>query len=86
MKKIGKVLTGGPGRMSQAMGFHVQLDQTDLTDNTIWIADEGLEIAGIVADQRIGVDYAEEDSLKPWRFTELGNSFVSVTPQKKNNR
>jgi DNA-3-methyladenine glycosylase len=60
----------GPGAMSQAMGIYTKLNGQLLTDDTIWIEDRGIDIPKelIVASTRIGVDYAGEDALRPWRF------------------
>lgn len=73
-------LTAGPGTLSQALGIHRHHTGTDLTGDLIWIArntNEGGEL-NIETDTRIGVAYAGEDALLPWRFFIRGNPFVSV--------
>ncbi len=78
MNKNGKILTGGPARLAQALGIDKQLNGKSLTGNKVWIEprssdfDEELE-----ATKRIGVDYAGEDANLPWRFSIIGNTFVS---------
>ena len=50
-----------------------------LENNTIFIADDGYKIApkNIIATPRIGVAYAQEDALLPYRFYVKDNPFVS---------
>jgi len=63
-----KTLTNGPGALSAALG--VTLDQygISLDSETLWIADSGFSPDQIIAGPRIGVDYAGEDALLPYRF------------------
>ncbi len=71
-------LASGPGTLSQAMGIHVKMTGTNLLDDQIWIAEHPTkETFEIQCDTRIGVEYAEEDALRPWRFVMKGNKFVS---------
>lgn len=69
-------LASGPGTLSQALGIHTSMTGYDLLGDAIWIAD-GQEKVDVESDVRIGVDYAEEDALKPWRFLMKGNHYVS---------
>lgn len=68
--KIGKAFSSGPGTATQALGIKTIHDKTDLTEDLIWIEDRGIEIEekDIFVGPRIGVDYAEEDALLPYRF------------------
>jgi DNA-3-methyladenine glycosylase len=79
MHKLLPRVTAGPGVMSKAMGINKSHYGTDLQGNTLWIEDRGILIPeqDIVACPRIGVDYAEEDALLPWRFYISGNPYVS---------
>ncbi|MEQ9465883.1 MAG: DNA-3-methyladenine glycosylase [Ekhidna sp.] len=71
-------LASGPGTLSQAMGINVGMSGQDLLSEEIWIGkSERNEEFEILSDTRIGVEYAEEDALKPWRFVIAGNTFVS---------
>ena len=71
-------LASGPGTLSQALGMHVSMTGTDLLEDQIWIANGAdQEKPEILSDTRIGVEYAEEDALKPWRFVIAGNKYVS---------
>jgi DNA-3-methyladenine glycosylase len=68
--KLDKTLTSGPGSVSQALGIKTTLNGTDLTGNLIWIEDRGLnpKVEDIITAPRIGVDYAGDDALLPFRF------------------
>jgi DNA-3-methyladenine glycosylase len=50
--------------------LHTRLSGEDLQGNTIWIEDEGIAVPEkkIQSGPRIGVDYAGEDALLPYRF------------------
>ncbi|HRZ42164.1 MAG TPA: DNA-3-methyladenine glycosylase [Bacteroidales bacterium] len=62
--------TIGPGRLSKAMGIHTGLSGTSLLSGPCWIEDHGVVVpeADITVTPRIGVDYAGEDALRPFRF------------------
>ncbi|MBU2887939.1 DNA-3-methyladenine glycosylase [Gilvimarinus agarilyticus] len=71
--------SNGPGKLSKAMGITMEMNTARLTDeNDIWIEDAP-DIVGtsIVASTRVGVDYAGEDALLPWRFYICNNDWVS---------
>jgi DNA-3-methyladenine glycosylase len=72
-------LTRGPGNVAKALGLHTTQTGTSLQSDEIYIADDGWEYAEseIVITARIGVDYAEEDALLPYRFIVKGNKYVS---------
>ncbi|CAN5190482.1 DNA-3-methyladenine glycosylase [soil metagenome] len=72
-------LTAGPGAMSAALGITTKLYGQDLLGDTIWIEDHGMKVkeADIIASPRVGVQYAEEDALRPWRFRIKGNTYTS---------
>ncbi len=72
-------LTAGPGVLSMALGINRKHYGEDLTGNTIWVEDKGLEVPAesIAIGPRIGVDYAGKDALLPWRFWLKGNKWVS---------
>ncbi|WP_424961903.1 DNA-3-methyladenine glycosylase [Ekhidna sp.] len=77
-------LASGPGTLSQAMGISVKMTGADLLSDEIWIGKDGGERDfEILSDTRIGVEYAEEDALKPWRFVIAGNKFVSKVVKEK---
>ncbi len=72
-------LTAGPGTLSKALGITRSLNGIDLSGDTIWLA-QGVDVKEVdmVAATRIGVDYAGDDALLPWRFYVRGSAFVSV--------
>ena len=72
-------LTSGPGKLTKALGIGRSFNGKSLLDDEIWIEDPGTKLASshIVASERIGIDYAGEDALLPWRFSIKGNSWVS---------
>ena len=73
-----KLLTGGPARVTQALGITTGNNETDLTGNKIWLTNgRTYNKSEIVASTRIGVEYAGPDALLPWRFYIRGNKYVS---------
>jgi DNA-3-methyladenine glycosylase len=72
-------ITRGPGSLAQAMGIHVRQTGMDLTGDEIFIGDDGYKVSpnNIICTPRIGVNYAGEDALLPYRFYIHGNEYVS---------
>jgi DNA-3-methyladenine glycosylase len=72
-------LTRGPGNVSKALGIHTRHTGLSLLSDEIFIADDGFRLrpSMIGATTRIGVDYAAEDALLPYRFIVKGNPYVS---------
>lgn len=77
--KLDHTLTRGPGNLSRAMGLLTVHTGASLFGNEIYIGDDGFrpKKADIIATPRIGVDYAGEDALLPYRFYIKGNPYVS---------
>jgi len=77
--KFDYTLTKGPGNVSRALGISAKHTGIDLLGNDMFIIDDGFKISkkNIIVSPRIGVDYAKEDALLPYRFYIKGNSFVS---------
>ena len=50
-----------------------------MQSDVIWVEDRGLTFPdeAVAAGPRIGVDYAGEDALLPYRFYVKGNIYVS---------
>ncbi|MEJ5105679.1 DNA-3-methyladenine glycosylase [Chryseobacterium sp. MYb328] len=73
------VISSGPGSAAKALGIDRSFNKKDLTGNEIWIEDRGIQYPSedIVTGPRIGVAYAQEDALLPWRFFVKGNKYVS---------
>jgi DNA-3-methyladenine glycosylase len=82
MDKIAHRITAGPGSVCRALGIDKKHYGLDLTDSEIWIEDRGISYpnSGIIASPRVGVDYAGEDALLPWRYRVKDNPWVSKAP------
>lgn len=78
-ERLDKTLTSGPGTLSEALGIKTKTHYGKwLLDNDIWLEDSrNLSSDEIITSTRIGVDYAEEDALKPWRFYIKDNQWIS---------
>jgi DNA-3-methyladenine glycosylase len=72
-------LTRGPGNVAKALGLHTSQTGVSLQSNDLYIADDGFNYSEdeIIATSRIGVDYAAEDALLPYRFIVKSNKYVS---------
>ena len=72
-------LTAGPGALAKALGIDRSLNAKDLSGGEIWIEDNGIGFPEeqLVAAPRIGVAYAGDHALLPWRYYVKGNQFVS---------
>ena len=73
-------LTAGPGAMSQALGItqaHYGVSLT--TGKLIWLEDRGMQVSSenIIASPRVGIGYAGDDALLPWRFRIKNNRWTS---------
>ncbi|MBI3218756.1 MAG: DNA-3-methyladenine glycosylase [Bacteroidetes bacterium] len=73
-----KRITSGPGKLTKALGITKSWNGVDLMSNHVWIEEgEKVSTSKIKADARIGIDYAGEDALLPWRFSIKDNKWVS---------
>ncbi|WP_172282561.1 DNA-3-methyladenine glycosylase [Chryseobacterium sp. LAM-KRS1] len=72
-------ISSGPGSAAKALGIDRTFNKKDLTGEEIWIEDHGIRYSpdDIVASPRVGVAYAQEDALLPWRFFVKSNQYVS---------
>ncbi|MGI4804535.1 MAG: DNA-3-methyladenine glycosylase [Janthinobacterium lividum] len=72
-------LTAGPGSVAKALGVNRTMNGLSFLGDEIWIEDRGLSFSEteIAAVPRVGVAYAKEDALLPYRFYVKGNPFVS---------
>ncbi len=72
-----KTLLSGPGSLSQALGITTELTGSNLLGDQIWIEDHEISVAAedILTGPRVGIEYADEDSTRPYRFIiDLDNS------------
>ena len=65
---VNKSFTKGPGTVSQALGISIKNNGLNLTENQIWIENSECENIIIEKTPRIGIEYAKEDALLPYRF------------------
>lgn len=72
-------LTAGPGISSIALGITKKLNGDSLQGPHIWLEDRGITVPSedIIATTRVGIGYAAEDALLPYRFLIRGNPYVS---------
>lgn len=72
-------ISSGPGSAAKALGIDRSFNAKNLTGDEIWIEDQGLKYADdeIIASPRVGIAYAKEHALLPWRFFVKGNKYVS---------
>ena len=87
-KVLDNTLTAGPGNVSKAMGIYTHHTGRNLQSKNFFIADDGFRVSKtkIAATPRIGVQYAAEDALLPYRFFIKDNAFVSGKNLFKNDR
>jgi DNA-3-methyladenine glycosylase len=80
----GTSITRGPGNTGRALGINKLHTGISLLGNTIYIAGDGFVPAEniIGTSPRIGVNYAGDDALLPYRFYIRGNKYVSGRPVK----
>jgi DNA-3-methyladenine glycosylase len=81
--------TWGPGLLCRAMHIDRSLNGIDLCGNTLWIErppDWKRHATNIQTATRIGVDYAGEWALKPWRFFDASSPYVSTVSAAKRKR
>lgn len=74
LKKLDKNSFIGPGKVSKALGIDKTMDGESLLESTIWIEDRDYKPLSekIITGPRVGIDYAEEDALLPYRFQYFG--------------
>ncbi|QTE38694.1 DNA-3-methyladenine glycosylase [Mucilaginibacter gossypii] len=79
MPVLKPTITAGPGSVARALGISRNINAFSLQGDTIWLEDRGLHFPDdqIKAGPRIGVAYAAEDALLPYRFYVKGNIYVS---------
>lgn len=73
-------LASGPGKLCQAMSITGALNGEDMaTSKKLFIVDDGFKVRNIdiVQSPRIGVAYAGEHALNPWRYFIKDSPYVS---------
>ncbi|TSD66688.1 DNA-3-methyladenine glycosylase [Inquilinus sp. KBS0705] len=79
METIKPNITKGPGSVAKALGISRKINALSLQSDVIWVEDRGLSFndSEVAAGPRIGVAYAGDDALLPYRFYVKGNIYVS---------
>jgi DNA-3-methyladenine glycosylase len=79
LSRVQPNLTAGPGLLTQALGITRNHYGADLTGDQIWLEDQGIIIpeSEVIESPRVGVAYAEDHALLPWRFRVKGNKWTS---------
>ena len=75
-----KTLLAGPGSLAQALGITTKATGESLLNGSIWLEDHGIAVHEdlVMQGPRVGVDYAEEDARRPYRFA-VHSPAVEVT-------
>lgn len=68
--QLSKNLTIGPGKVTQALSIDTTFNCLNLQGDNVWIEDHHIKVneKDILISKRIGIDYAQEDALLPYRF------------------
>lgn len=72
-----KLLTSGPGRLTQAMGIDKSFYGMDLTGDTCWVESREDGPFPVEVTKRKNIDYATYGKDFPWRFILKGSGYVS---------
>lgn len=78
MKKVHYRLTSGPGSVCVSMGITTKLSG-EVIGKSAWIEDRGVMIPEnqVITSPRVGVAYAKEDALLPYRFQVKDNPWIT---------
>ncbi|MCU0422794.1 MAG: DNA-3-methyladenine glycosylase [Bacteroidia bacterium] len=76
--KIDPNLSNGPGKLTQALGINMVDNGSNLNGKRIWIEEfRSIPEHQIISTSRIGIDYAEEDALLPYRYYIRNHQWIS---------
>lgn len=68
----------GPGNVCKVLGIELIHNGSKLDESQIWItSNKKIAKEEITSTTRIGVEYAKEDALLPWRFYITGSPAIS---------
>lgn len=72
-------LTRGPGNVAKALGINTRHSGTSLQSDELYVADDGVSYNDdqVLRTTRIGVEYAGEDALLPYRFIVKESKYIS---------
>jgi len=73
-------LTAGPGALCQALGITKEINENLLSSSSIGIYDafNSYSEDDILISKRVGVDYAKDDALLPYRFRVKDSKWTSL--------
>lgn len=79
MPATNAAISSGPGSAAKALGIDRTFNAKDLTGNEVWLEDHGIKYQDheIIAAPRVGIAYAQEHAVLPWRFFVKGNKYIS---------
>jgi DNA-3-methyladenine glycosylase len=67
----------GPGLVCRALEIDRAFNGRPLVPPDLFVADDGYRVERVLQTPRVGVAYAGEWALKPWRFAIAGSPFTS---------
>ena len=72
-------ISSGPGSAAKALGIDRTFNLKNLSEDEVWIEDHQIRYPDeeIASGPRVGIAYAKEHALLPWRFFVKGNKYVS---------
>lgn len=72
-------ISAGPGSAARALGIDRSFNGKDLAGDEIWIEDHGIRYVDnlVASTPRVGIAYAQEHALLPWRFFVKSSKYVS---------
>jgi DNA-3-methyladenine glycosylase len=78
LRQLTHSLTSGPGSLAKALGITCKLSGEPVGEK-VWVEDRGVVISEdqILVTPRIGVGYAKEHALLPYRFEIKNNPWVT---------
>ena len=72
-------LTSGPAKLTKALGITTNQNGISLLNNIIWIENKkNIPDNQIISSPRVGIPYAKEHILNPWRFRIKDNPWTST--------
>ena len=73
-------LGAGPGSLCKCLGIDKRHYGIALTGDTVWIEDRGIVLKNkdIIKSPRVGIAYAKEDALLPWRHRVKDSPYTSL--------
>ena len=81
--KINYQLTNGPAKLTKSLGITKEQNGIQLDSEVLWLEDREVSInmRDITTTPRIGIDYAEEDALLPYRFVLDFEKYLTIPPK-----